>query len=82
MRDTGKDDQKKRIKLDGGQVISNKKNKKNLYPSNRMSLRTYLQYTTSILSNSLTVFSFISSRVFLTLMKRQLRGVEEKIQGR
>uniref|UniRef100_A0A8D2ZNZ5 RNA helicase n=1 Tax=Scophthalmus maximus TaxID=52904 RepID=A0A8D2ZNZ5_SCOMX len=31
VRDTGKDDQKKRIKLDGGQVISNKKNKKNFY---------------------------------------------------
>ena len=34
MRDTGKEDQKKKLKLDGGQVIRNKKNKKNLYPSN------------------------------------------------
>uniref|UniRef100_A0A4W6CDC2 RNA helicase n=1 Tax=Lates calcarifer TaxID=8187 RepID=A0A4W6CDC2_LATCA len=38
VRDTGKEDQKKKIRIDGGQVISNKKNKKNLYPSNKMSL--------------------------------------------
>ncbi|KAG7224063.1 hypothetical protein INR49_015321 [Caranx melampygus] len=31
VRDTGKEDQKKKIKTDGGQVISNKKNKKNFY---------------------------------------------------
>ncbi|TNN81186.1 ATP-dependent RNA helicase DDX54 [Liparis tanakae] len=28
----GKEDQKKKLRLDGGQVIDNKKNKKNLYP--------------------------------------------------
>uniref|UniRef100_A0A8C4EDP4 RNA helicase n=1 Tax=Dicentrarchus labrax TaxID=13489 RepID=A0A8C4EDP4_DICLA len=32
----GKEDQKKRIRTDGGQVINNKKNKKNLYPFNKM----------------------------------------------
>lgn len=32
MGDSGKGDQKKKIKTDGGQVIANKKNKKNLYP--------------------------------------------------
>uniref|UniRef100_A0A3Q0SIB9 RNA helicase n=1 Tax=Amphilophus citrinellus TaxID=61819 RepID=A0A3Q0SIB9_AMPCI len=31
VRETGKEDQKKKIKTDGGQVISNKKNKKNFY---------------------------------------------------
>ncbi|XP_040915562.1 ATP-dependent RNA helicase DDX54 [Toxotes jaculatrix] len=31
VKDTGKEDQKKKIKTDGGQVISNKKNKKNFY---------------------------------------------------
>ncbi|XP_054614026.1 ATP-dependent RNA helicase DDX54 [Dunckerocampus dactyliophorus] len=31
IMETGKGDQKKKIKLDGGQVISNKKNKKNFY---------------------------------------------------
>ncbi|XP_056875212.1 ATP-dependent RNA helicase DDX54 [Takifugu flavidus] len=31
VRETGKDDQKKKIKTDGGQVIANKKNKKNFY---------------------------------------------------
>ncbi|XP_018540744.1 ATP-dependent RNA helicase DDX54 [Lates calcarifer] len=31
VRDTGKEDQKKKIRIDGGQVISNKKNKKNFY---------------------------------------------------
>lgn len=31
VRDTGKEDQKKKIKTDGGQVIQNKKNKKNFY---------------------------------------------------
>lgn len=38
MKETGKEDQKKKIRIDGGQVISNKKNKKNLYPSNKISL--------------------------------------------
>uniref|UniRef100_A0A3Q3KCX4 RNA helicase n=1 Tax=Monopterus albus TaxID=43700 RepID=A0A3Q3KCX4_MONAL len=33
VTETGKEDQKKKIRIDGGQVISNKKNKKNLYPS-------------------------------------------------
>lgn len=32
MGDSGKGDQKKKIRTDGGQVIANKKNKKNLYP--------------------------------------------------
>ncbi|XP_053730983.1 ATP-dependent RNA helicase DDX54 [Synchiropus splendidus] len=31
VRDTGKEDQKKRIKTDGGQIIQNKKNRKNFY---------------------------------------------------
>uniref|UniRef100_A0A665VZR8 RNA helicase n=1 Tax=Echeneis naucrates TaxID=173247 RepID=A0A665VZR8_ECHNA len=31
VRDTGKEDQRKKIKTDGGKVISNKKNKKNFY---------------------------------------------------
>ncbi|KAM9841081.1 ATP-dependent RNA helicase DDX54 [Aulostomus maculatus] len=31
VRDTGKEDQKKKIKTDGGQVIANKKNRKNFY---------------------------------------------------
>uniref|UniRef100_A0A8C2WKM2 ATP-dependent RNA helicase DDX54 n=1 Tax=Cyclopterus lumpus TaxID=8103 RepID=A0A8C2WKM2_CYCLU len=31
VREDGKEDQKKRIRLDGGQVIENKKNKKNFY---------------------------------------------------
>ncbi|CAB1429228.1 unnamed protein product [Pleuronectes platessa] len=31
VRDTGREDQKKKLKLDGGQVIRNKKNKKNFY---------------------------------------------------
>uniref|UniRef100_A0AAZ1XSG2 RNA helicase n=1 Tax=Oreochromis aureus TaxID=47969 RepID=A0AAZ1XSG2_OREAU len=35
VRETGKEDQKKKIKTDSGQVISNKKNRKNLYPSNK-----------------------------------------------
>lgn len=38
VRETGKDDQKKKIKTDGGQVIANKKNKKNLYPSAELCL--------------------------------------------
>lgn len=32
MGDSGKGDQKKKIKTEGGQVIANKKSKKNLYP--------------------------------------------------
>uniref|UniRef100_A0A3Q4GDS0 RNA helicase n=1 Tax=Neolamprologus brichardi TaxID=32507 RepID=A0A3Q4GDS0_NEOBR len=35
VRETGKEDQKKTIKTDSGQVISKKKNRKNLYPSNK-----------------------------------------------
>ncbi|XP_076742614.1 ATP-dependent RNA helicase DDX54-like [Maylandia zebra] len=31
VRETGKEDQKKKIKTDSGQVISNKKNRKNFY---------------------------------------------------
>ncbi|KAM7368968.1 hypothetical protein PAMP_013268 [Pampus punctatissimus] len=31
VRDTGKEDQKKKIRTDGGQVIANKKNRKNFY---------------------------------------------------
>ncbi|XP_042365050.1 ATP-dependent RNA helicase DDX54 [Plectropomus leopardus] len=31
VKEAGKEDQKKKIRLDGGQVISNKKNKKNFY---------------------------------------------------
>ncbi|XP_044030457.1 ATP-dependent RNA helicase DDX54 [Siniperca chuatsi] len=31
VRETGKEDQKKKIKTDGGQVITNKKNRKNFY---------------------------------------------------
>nr|XP_020456612.1 ATP-dependent RNA helicase DDX54 [Monopterus albus] len=31
VTETGKEDQKKKIRIDGGQVISNKKNKKNFY---------------------------------------------------
>ncbi|XP_027138032.1 ATP-dependent RNA helicase DDX54 isoform X1 [Larimichthys crocea] len=31
VRETGKEDQKKKIRIDSGQVISNKKNKKNFY---------------------------------------------------
>ncbi|CAK6959515.1 ATP-dependent RNA helicase DDX54 [Scomber scombrus] len=31
VRETGKEDQKKKLRLDGGQVIQNKKNKKNFY---------------------------------------------------
>ncbi|TMS08531.1 ATP-dependent RNA helicase DDX54 [Larimichthys crocea] len=38
VRETGKEDQKKKIRIDSGQVISNKKNKKNLYPFNKTSL--------------------------------------------
>lgn len=38
VREIGKDDQKKKIKMDDGQVIANKKNKKNLYPSDELCL--------------------------------------------
>lgn len=38
VKETGKDDQKKKIRTDGGQIINNKKNRKNLYPSNKISL--------------------------------------------
>uniref|UniRef100_A0A7N6B4L8 RNA helicase n=1 Tax=Anabas testudineus TaxID=64144 RepID=A0A7N6B4L8_ANATE len=35
VTETGKEDHKKKIRTDGGQVISNKKNRKNLYPSKK-----------------------------------------------
>lgn len=39
VRETGKEDQKKKkIKTDGGQVIANKQNKKNLYPFDELCL--------------------------------------------
>uniref|UniRef100_A0A669BKL9 ATP-dependent RNA helicase DDX54 n=1 Tax=Oreochromis niloticus TaxID=8128 RepID=A0A669BKL9_ORENI len=45
VRETGKEDQKKKIKTDSGQVISNKKNRKNLYPSNKKLLCVLLLMT-------------------------------------
>ncbi|XP_039477584.1 ATP-dependent RNA helicase DDX54-like [Oreochromis aureus] len=45
VRETGKEDQKKKIKTDSGQVISNKKNRKNLYPSNKKLLCVPLSMT-------------------------------------
>lgn len=41
MRESGKGDQKKKIRTDGGQVIDNKRNRKNLYPWNKMSVCVY-----------------------------------------
>lgn len=35
MRESGKGDQKKKIRTDGGQVIDNKRNRKNLYPQTK-----------------------------------------------
>lgn len=56
VRETGKDNQKKKIKTDGGQVISHKKNKKNLYPSNKMLLCVLLLLLLTP-CNSLTMLS-------------------------
>lgn len=55
MRETGKEDQKKKIKTDSGQVISNKKNRKNLYPSNKKLLCVLLSMT--LFSTPMTILS-------------------------
>lgn len=66
VRETGKEDQKKRkIKIDDGQVIANKKNKKNLYP--------FWQ------TLSFTVCSIV---LLYHLTTFQLWGMEEEIQDR
>lgn len=59
VRDTGKEDQKKKIRIDGGQVISNKKNKKNLYPSNKMSLCVLIYCYDCYSLPLLTIFSCV-----------------------
>lgn len=64
--DAGRDDQKKKLRLDSGQVIGNKKNKKNLYPLCGLFLPS--------------IFSGVVEMLY-HLTTRQLRGVEEKIQG-
>lgn len=69
VRETGKEDQKKKIRTDGGQVISNKKNRKNLYPSNNICL-----------CFPLTIF-LCTLKLWCRLTTSQLRGVEEKVQG-
>ncbi|XP_039477127.1 ATP-dependent RNA helicase DDX54-like [Oreochromis aureus] len=43
VRETGKEDQKKKIKTDSGQVISNKKNRKNFYEEWKKNTRLMIQ---------------------------------------
>lgn len=80
VRESGKEDQKKKIRTDGGQVIKNKKNRKNLYPSNKISLCTCLLLLLFLFSLTLTIFICIVE-VLNHLTTFQLRGVEEEIQG-
>lgn len=49
VREVGKEDHKKKIKTDGGQVIANKKNRKNLYPLCVL-IRFYCSLTLTICS--------------------------------
>lgn len=65
VRETGKEDQKKKIRIDSGQVISNKKNKKNLYPFNKISLVKYLPVLLLLFPHTLTIFSCIVDVVSL-----------------
>uniref|UniRef100_A0A3P8WEB3 RNA helicase n=1 Tax=Cynoglossus semilaevis TaxID=244447 RepID=A0A3P8WEB3_CYNSE len=53
VKDTGKEDQKKKMRIDGGQVIGVKKNKKNLYP-----LKTKQKNLQSFCSSSTTAAVF------------------------
>lgn len=76
VRETGKEDQKKKIRTDGGQVISNKKNRKNLYPSNNICLCVLVSH----FPFTLTVF-FCTLKLLCRLTTSQLRGVEEEVQG-
>lgn len=65
VRETGKEDQKKKIRIDSGQVISNKKNKKNLYPFNKTSLIKCLPVLLLLFPYTLTIFSCIVDVVSL-----------------
>lgn len=65
VRETGKEDQKKKIRIDSGQVISNKKNKKNLYPFNKTSLVKCLLFLLLLFPHTLTIFSCIVDVVSL-----------------
>lgn len=77
VRETGKEDQKKKIKTDSGQVISNKKNRKNLYPSNKKLLCVLLSMT--LFSTPMTILS-CTVKMLYHLTTCQLWGVKEKIQ--
>lgn len=77
VRETGKEDQKKKIKTDSGQVISKKKNRKNLYPSNKKLLCVLLLMT--FFSTPMTMLSY-TVKMLYHLTTCQLWGVEEKIQ--
>lgn len=70
MGDSGKGDPKKKIRTEGGQVIANKKSKKNLYPFVQKPL--LLALTDSVLC---------AVTVLCRLTASQLRAVEEEIQN-
>lgn len=58
VRETGKEDQKKKkIKTDGGQVIANKTNRKNLYPFDELCLFTIciIYYCAVVSLNNISV---------------------------
>lgn len=76
VRESGPENHKHKVHTDSGQVISNKKNKKNLYPNIFQGVCLLILQFVLLLH---CTYKY-TLRYCLTLMTCQLWGVEEKVQ--